>query len=64
MDYVHAIEEASGREAVKEFLPLQPGDALATNADITLDAWVALNRTPLLKGVLKFVEWYRDYYNV
>ena len=66
MDYVHAIEEASGREAIKEFLPLQPGDALATNADTSrLDAWVGFKpNTPVKEGVRKFVEWYRDYYNV
>ena len=66
MDYITAIEEAIGIEAVKEFLPMQPGDARATNADMTrLDDWVGFKpNTSVTEGVAKFVAWYRNYHNV
>ncbi len=64
MDFIGAIEEALGRTAKKEMLPLQPGDVPATWADVddlveTLDY---RPRTPVREGVQKFVEWYRSYY--
>lgn len=66
MDYITAIEEAIGSEAIKEFLPMQPGDARATNADTTrLDEWVGFQpNTSVKEGVAKFVAWYRNYHNV
>ena len=66
MDYITAIEEAIGIEAVKEFLPMQPGDARATNADMSrLDDWVGFKpNTSVTEGVAKFVAWYRKYHNV
>ena len=36
MDFIQAIESACGKEAVKDFLPMQPGDVYQTNADTTL----------------------------
>lgn len=65
MDFVSAIEEATGREAVKNFLPMQPGDVPATWADATLLTRLLgqpLPRTDIRDGVARFVEWYRDYY--
>lgn len=64
MDYIEAIEQAIGIAAVKNFLPMQPGDVPATFADTAeLDAWVGFKpATPLATGVARFVEWYRDYY--
>ena len=66
MDYITAIEQAIGIEAVKEFLPMQPGDARATNADMSrLDDWVGFKpNTSVTEGVAKFVAWYRKYHNV
>ena len=64
MAYVNAVEEALGIEAIKEYLPMQPGDVAATNADTTrLDEWVGFKpNTPVETGVKRFVEWYKTYY--
>lgn len=64
MKFIEAIEEALGREAVKNFLPLQPGDVLETSADVSdLKEAVGFRPdTPVQDGVRRFVEWYRDYY--
>ena len=66
MDFVEAIEAATGREAAKSFLPMQPGDVPATWADTALlDRLVgALPRTDIREGVRRFVDWYRAYYRV
>lgn len=65
MDYISCIEEVVGREAKKDFLPMQPGDVYQTCADSSaLAAAVGFApSTPLHKGIEKTVEWYRKYYN-
>jgi UDP-glucuronate 4-epimerase len=64
MDFVAAIESALGREARKDFLPLQPGDVPATFADIdALSDYVGYRpSTPIAEGIQRFVDWYRSYY--
>lgn len=64
MEYVEAIEEALGRKATKEFLPLQPGDVPETYADVSqLEKAVGYRpSTPVKEGVCRFVKWYREYY--
>jgi UDP-glucuronate 4-epimerase len=64
--YIEVIEDALGRKATKNLLPLQPGDVPDTFADVE-----ALVRdtgyqpsTPIEVGVARFVAWYRDYYGV
>ena len=66
MDYISALEKAIGREAQKNYLPMQAGDAKATNADTTrLEEWVGFApSTSVEDGVAKFVAWYREYYDV
>lgn len=66
MDYIRALESALGREALKNYLPMQPGDVPATAADTQeLDAWVDFKpSTPVGAGVQRFVDWYRGYYTV
>lgn len=66
MDYISALEKAIGREAEKNYLPMQAGDAKATNADTTrLEEWVGFApSTSVEDGVAKFVAWYREYYDV
>ena len=61
MDLISLIEQATGREAVKEFLPMQPGDVQATFADVSaLEAEVDFApKTPLSEGIPRFVEWYQ-----
>ena len=66
MDFVAAVERATGRVAEKNFLPMQAGDVPRTWAsDELLRALVgALPRTPLDEGVGAFVRWYRDWAGV
>jgi UDP-glucuronate 4-epimerase len=66
MEFIRAIEIALGREAVKNYLPLQSGDVPATNADVEeLAAWTSFRPgTPIAEGVKRFVAWYRSYYHV
>jgi UDP-glucuronate 4-epimerase len=66
MDFIGAIEAATGREAKKTFLPMQPGDVGATYADIDdlADAVGFRPSTPLDEGISRFVAWYRSYYRV
>jgi UDP-glucuronate 4-epimerase len=66
MDYIEAIEAALGVTAVKEFLPMQPGDVPATAADTSaLEAWTGFKpNTPVREGVARFVAWYREFYGV
>ncbi|MCX7178168.1 MAG: NAD-dependent epimerase [Proteobacteria bacterium] len=63
-DLIRAIEQATGREAVKNYLPMQPGDVLATYADIDeLRRDVGFEpKTPIAIGIPLFVEWFRAYY--
>lgn len=64
MSFIETIEEALGREAEKEFLPLQPGDLPLTCADIDdlADATGFRPSTPLRRGIERFVSWYCTYY--
>lgn len=66
MDFVAAIEAATGRKAERRFLELQPGDVPVTFADTTLLGQLTSYRpkTPVEKGVAHFTAWYRDYYGV
>ncbi len=66
MDFVAAIETAIGRPAIRNYLPMQPGDVPATWADTTLLTRLIgpLPRTEIAEGVKRFVAWYRDYYQV
>ena len=62
--FIELLEKEIGKEARKNFLPLQPGDMLETYADITkakkILGWEP--KTGIEEGVKKFVKWYRDYY--
>ena len=66
MDYIEAIENALGIEAIKELLPLQPGDVPDTYADVD-DLVKDFNYKPSMtvkQGVKNFVEWYKEYHKV
>ncbi|MEN9508938.1 MAG: hypothetical protein RLZZ621_1501 [Gemmatimonadota bacterium] len=64
MHLISTLEQALGRTAEKNMLPLQMGDVPATYADV--DALVAdvgfAPKTPIETGVARFVAWYREYY--
>ncbi|HEY4644787.1 MAG TPA: NAD-dependent epimerase [Steroidobacteraceae bacterium] len=64
MRYIEVVEEALSRKAVKNMLPMQPGDVPDTFADIDdLVRDVGYRpSTPVEVGVKRFVEWYVDYY--
>lgn len=64
MTYIESLEKALGIEAVKNMLPMQPGDVLGTSAD-TQPLYDAINfrpQTSVEQGVQQFVDWYRDFY--
>ncbi len=66
MEYIGALEEALGKEAEKEYLPLQPGDVPDTYANVD-DLVADFNYKPAMpvkEGVKRFVQWYREYYSV
>lgn len=66
LDYIACIEKATGQIATKNFLPMQAGDVPDTYADIdALKADIGFEpKTPIEVGITRFVEWYRDYYQV
>ena len=64
--YIEVLEQCLGRKAQMELLPLQAGDVLDTEADVSALA-AAVDYTPKVaveEGVANFVRWYRDYYEV
>ncbi len=64
MDFIGIMENAFGKVAEKEFLPMQAGDVKATYADTSaLGAWVGFKPvTPLKEGVERFADWYKRFY--
>lgn len=64
MDFIKAIESALGRKAIKEFMPLQPGDVPETYADVEdLSRAVGFRPdTDIIDGINNFISWYREYY--
>ena len=66
MSFIETLERVLGKTAVKEYLPMQPGDVMATYADVD-DLRHAVGfapDTPLETGLRRFTEWYRGYYKV
>jgi UDP-glucuronate 4-epimerase len=66
MRMIELIEQATGRKAEKEFLPMQDGDVKASYADISAiqrDTGFAPT-TPIDVGIPRFVDWYRRYHNM
>src|SRR6185312_10458799 len=64
--YIEVLEDALGRNAEKNLLPLQPGDVPDTYADVAelaRDTGYSPS-TPVEEGVRRFVAWYRDFYKV
>jgi UDP-glucuronate 4-epimerase len=62
--FIEIIESCLGKKAKKQYLALQPGDVVATFADIdTLTRDTGFKpHTPLTTGIKRFVDWYLDYY--
>lgn len=66
LDYISCIEAAAGREARKEFMPMQQGDVYQTYADSSAlaEATGFRPRTPLREGIERTVAWFKDYYKL
>ncbi len=66
LDFIEAIEDSLGRKAIRNYLPMQPGDVPATWADATLLQRLTGYRpeTGFREGISRFVDWYRTYYGV
>ncbi len=64
--FIEVLEEAIGVKAKKNMLPIQLGDVLDTFADVDSlkDAVGFCPSTPIEFGIQRFVEWYREYYQV
>lgn len=64
-DFISILERLTGRRAVREELPMQPGDVPATYADITAirDDYGFDPKTGLEAGLSRFVAWYRQHYD-
>jgi UDP-glucuronate 4-epimerase len=65
-DFIAAIEAACGREAIRNLMPMQPGDVPATWADnrLLVDLTGYTPTTSVQDGISRFVAWFRDYYGV
>ena len=66
MAFIEAIEAATGRVVQKNFMDMQPGDVPATwaEADLLKRLTGYQPKTDVRTGVARFVEWYRDYYQI
>ncbi|MDA8612542.1 NAD-dependent epimerase [Candidatus Pelagibacter bacterium] len=66
MDYITVLEKTLGKKAKINFLPLQPGDVPDTcaNVDNLEKKFNYKPTTSVTEGVTKFVEWYKDYYQI
>lgn len=66
LDFIEAIEEHVGKKAIKNMMPLQPGDVPATyaNVDALYNAVDFKPETAIKDGVGEFVKWYVDYYKI
>ncbi len=64
MDYIETLEKHLGREAKKEFLPMQPGDVYQTYADVSdlMHDFDFKPSTSIDEGLGKFVTWFKEYY--
>jgi UDP-glucuronate 4-epimerase len=62
--FIETIERALGVEAIKTFKPMQPGDVVATHADVSaLREWTGVSpRTSLTVGIGRFADWFKRYY--
>jgi UDP-glucuronate 4-epimerase len=64
MHYIETLEKALGKTAIKNLLPMQPGDVPATYADVSdLETDVGFKpQTSVEEGIGNFVQWYKKYY--
>ncbi|CCD99855.1 NAD-dependent epimerase [Bradyrhizobium sp. STM 3809] len=65
-DVITLLEKEFGRPAIKEMLPMQPGDVEATYADVSdLERDIGFRpATSIADGIARFAAWYRDYHRI
>jgi len=66
MDFIGMLEEELGIDAEKNMMPMQPGDMKETYADITRSQEMLdfEPKTDIREGIKKFVDWYKEYYDI
>jgi UDP-glucuronate 4-epimerase len=66
LDFVEEIERAIGKKAIRNYMPMQLGDVLRTEASTEfIEALIGYRpTTPLSVGIAEFVRWYRGYYRI
>ncbi len=66
LDFIETIEEVLGKKAIRNYMPMQKGDVSATWADASLlkNLTDYSPQTNFRDGITRFIEWYREYYNV
>lgn len=64
MDYIAVLEKCLGKEAKKEYLPMQPGDVYETYADVQdlMKDYGFKPSTTIEEGLSRFADWFREYY--
>lgn len=65
MDFITVLEKCLGREAKKEYFPMQPGDVYQTYADVSelMEDFGFRPDTSIEEGLSAFVAWFREYYH-
>lgn len=66
MEFIEIIESELGQKALKNFLPMQPGDVQSTLADTSLlEDWINYRPSTKIKdGIKEFVNWYKNFYDI
>ena len=66
LNYIQVLEEVLGRRAEYHMMPMQDGDVVSTKADISrlVKEFGYQPKTGIREGLIRFVEWYRDYYHI
>ncbi len=65
MEFIETLEHALGKEAKKNFMPMQDGDVVSTYADVSglMNDFGYKPDTKLADGIREFVTWYKGFYN-
>jgi len=66
MDFIHAIEEVTGKKAILKMCPIQPGDVKKTWADVNdlIRDFNYAPKTSVREGISAFLSWYKQYYRI
>lgn len=64
LDYIAVLEDCLGHQAIKEYLPMQPGDVYRTYADVSrlMEDFNFKPSTPIREGLSRFADWFKEYY--